>query len=161
MLNGKLLADAHVDAPFTLADGFAHTTWVDYEARSRTLSVFLSRDADAVSPRCSARSTWRGWSTVPSSALASPPPTAHRPPPAKSTTGASWPAARLALALGSEGHLVLYGLDLMPLWKSGNSGRGGTSAALGDDGVLVLPRADGTAVWGATGTPPAGLAAQQ
>jgi hypothetical protein len=64
--------------------------------------------------------------------------------------------------LGSEGHLVLYGLDLMPIWKSGNNGRGGTSAALGDDGVLVLPRADGTAVWGgATGTPPAGLAAQQ
>ena len=164
MLDGDLLAAVHVDAPFALADGFAHTRWVDYDARSRTLSVFLSRDADAVKPAQPALQREIDLARVVDSAklcLGSPPPTAQRPPPTKSTTGASWAAACLALALGSEGHLVLNGLDLKPIWKSGNTGPGGTSAALGNDGVLVLSRADGTAVWRSTGTPPAGLAAQQ
>jgi len=56
---------------------------------------------------------------------------------------------------------VLYGLDLVPIWKSSNTGLGGTLAALGNDGALVLYRADGTAVWRATGAPPASIAAAQ
>jgi len=57
--------------------------------------------------------------------------------------------------------MVLYGLDLVPIWKSSNTGLGGTLAALGNDGALVLYRADGTAVWRATGAPPASIAAAQ
>ncbi|MFZ3120119.1 MAG: galactose oxidase-like domain-containing protein, partial [Variovorax sp.] len=219
--NGSLLADAYVDGPFTLADGFAHTMWVDYDARSRKLSVFLSRDATAVKPaqpvlqrdinlervvdsaklyvgftaangqQATAHQVdnWSfvagtaptakdrlvaGEQLIPGQRLASPDGrfgltfeesgnlvlTEFASGTVRWQSGtAGKPAARLAL--GSEGHLVLYGLDLVPIWKSGNTGSGGTSAALGNDGVLVLSRADGTAAWRSAGALPAGLAAQQ
>jgi hypothetical protein len=221
LLNGSMLADAYADAPFTLADGFAHTMWVGYDARSRTLSVFLSRDATAVKPAqpvlqreidlarvvdsaklyvgftaangqqatahqidnwsfvagAAPTATDRlraGEQLIPGQRLVSPDGrfglsveengnlvlTEYATGIVRWQSGtAGTPAARLAL--GSEGHLVLYGLDLVPIWKSGNTASGGTSAALGNDGTLVLYRADGTAAWRSTGALPAGIAASQ
>jgi hypothetical protein len=188
LLNGNLLADAYADAPFTLADGFAHTMWVDYDARSRRLSVFLSRDATAVKPTqpvlqreinlervVDSAKLYFGFTAANGQQA-----TAHQidnwsfvagaAPTAKDRLASgeqlipgqrlASPDGRFGLTLEESGNLVLseYASGTVR-WQSGTAGRPAARLALGSEGNLVLYGLDLVPIWKSGNTGSGGTSA--
>ncbi|MGJ7521504.1 galactose oxidase-like domain-containing protein [Variovorax sp. LT1P1] len=184
LLNGSLLADAYVDGPFTLADGFAHTMWVDYDARARQLSVFLSREAAGAKPAQPVLQRDLHLASVVDSAklyvgftaATGQQPTAHQidnwsfvagaAPAAKDRLAAGEqlipgqrlvsPDGRFGLAFEENGNLVLteYASGTVR-WQSGTAGKPSARLTMGSEGDLVLYGLDPLPIW-RSGNAPAG-----